>query len=115
MMVLLFALALAGSAFATRSEHELPATRSLVRGATEVLFDEPGDGALYAVGRNWKARFASDAVSFVPFLGSDAPRDEIVRFVLASVRVGGELLELRTDVAPIRDGESIRYARGAVD
>src|SRR5262249_53815027 len=44
-------------------------------GAGQVLFDAPGDGSVWAITRTYKAAFDSDGLEFVPFLGSQAPRN----------------------------------------
>jgi hypothetical protein len=49
----------------------------------------------------------------VPFLGSDAPQNHPVHFVLRDVRVGGRALPLAS-AAPVRAGERVTFDRGAV-
>src|SRR5262245_12604185 len=90
-------------------------TQRVSHESTEVLYDEPGDGAIYAVGRGWKARFGCDGASFIPFLGSDAPRDEIVRFDLREVTVDGVAVSMESNAGAVRTDNTIKFARGAVD
>jgi hypothetical protein len=81
----------------------------------QVLFDESEGGAVYAVGRNWKACWSPAEMTFIPFLGSDAPRDEPVNFGLSSICVGKGVLTIESGVPPTRSGSTIHYARGSVE
>src|SRR5262249_47257316 len=66
-------------------------------------------------GRNWKARFSNDGASFIPFLGSDAPRDSPVVLRVTAVRVGDRALTFAQAVAPERTENTIRYTRGSFE
>ncbi len=82
-----------------------------------LFFDEAGDGSLWVRGEGYKARFGTDAVEFVPFLGSRAPRNFPLRLSLESARLDGVELPLLRDVRPVRMGEEQRvvsYDRGSV-
>jgi hypothetical protein len=46
---------------------------------SRVVFDQPGDGATWARGRTYKASFDAAGVTYIPFLGSNAPRNFPVR------------------------------------
>lgn len=59
-----------------------------------VWFDTPGDGAIWARGSTYKASFAADGWQYIPFLGSDAPRNFPVRFRLQATTLGGQDLPL---------------------
>lgn len=88
----------------------LPATA----GARDaVLFDQPGDGRIWAIGTTWKASFGAEGFVYVPFLGSDAPRNFPLHFVLRAVRVGGQPLALPR-AEPVQDGQRVTFHRGAV-
>jgi hypothetical protein len=78
-----------------------------------VVFDQPGDGRIWAAGRSYKASFGADGFTYVPFLGAGAPRDFPVRFRLCAVSVGGRELAL-ADAAPVQDGNVVTFARGAM-
>jgi hypothetical protein len=78
-----------------------------------VLFDQPGDDRVWAVGANYKASFGADGFVFVPFFGHEAPRNFPVQFQLHSVRVGGQQLAL-PDAQPEQIGNRVQFARGAV-
>src|SRR5687767_10163831 len=40
-----------------------------------VAYDEPGDGALWAVGATWKAKFDAAGAIWIPRQGPSAPRN----------------------------------------
>ncbi|MEM8710387.1 MAG: hypothetical protein AAGG01_05510 [Planctomycetota bacterium] len=71
-----------------------------------LLVDDLGNGTLWASGPKWKASFGPDGFTYVPFLGSDAPRNFPVHFALESVTVGGEPLEVDRTASASRSTES---------
>lgn len=79
-----------------------------------VVFDEPGDGALWARGRTYKARIDSRGLTFIPFLGSRAPRNFPVAFRLRSASIGERAFALHDDAAPVRDGTRVYIERGSL-
>ena len=98
---------------ASRPDSRLP-TASFAAAMTDVHFDRPEvDGPLWAIGQNWKASFDASGFTFIPFFGSDAPRNFPLRLRLAQATVGGRLLEL-VDGRPLQDGASVRTGRGAL-
>jgi hypothetical protein len=80
-----------------------------------VAFDEPGDGALWVRGQTYKARLDGERLTYVPFLGSQAPRNFPVTLELRSATLGGEPLALASDAEPVREGNRVVVARGAID
>ena len=78
-----------------------------------VLFDQPRGAELWAMGHDWKASFDGRGFTFIPFFGSDAPRNFPLRIELASASVGGEALQL-VDGIPRLDGNTVRTARGGL-
>lgn len=76
-----------------------------------VLFDRPTAGQLWAMGNDWKASFDRTGFTFLPFLGSEAPRNFPLRVELRSVTVGAEPLSLQPG-EPILDGTVVRTDRG---
>ncbi len=78
-----------------------------------VLFDQPGDGRVWAAAPTYKASFGPDGFDFVPFFGSAAPTNHPVRFELQSVRVGGAELGLAA-ATPVLAGSRVTFDRGAV-
>ncbi|MEM6675125.1 MAG: hypothetical protein AAF726_19905, partial [Planctomycetota bacterium] len=57
-----------------------------------VHYDTTHDGTILARGRHFKVSANSSGFTFIPFLGSDAPRNFPVRMRLASIRRGIETL-----------------------
>ncbi len=83
--------------------------------APPVLFDKPGDGAIWVRGETYKASFDAAGATYIPYLGSHAPRNFPVRFTVNAVSAGGRTLALAEAVAPRRDGDRIVYDRGTVE
>lgn len=79
-----------------------------------VYVDEPGEGAIWAAGDTYKARFDASGATYVPFFGSAAPRSFPVGFRIAEIRAGTESIPFDADASPSRDGERIEFDRGAV-
>ena len=77
-----------------------------------VLFDQ-ADGAVWAVSDTWKAEFTAAGATFVPFLGSDAPRNLPVQFRLRNATVGGQALRLTSGLPEQVDG-SVVIPHGSV-
>jgi hypothetical protein len=78
-------------------------------------FDEPGDGALWVIGENYKARFDSSGLQFIPNFGPDAPQNYPITFSIRSARVGARELTWKADAAPERASSIVTYHRGAFD
>lgn len=76
---------------------------------SKVTFDEPGDGAVWARGRTYKASFDAHGATYIPFLGSSAPRNFPVRVRLAAARVGDN------DLALVENGVSRTAADVTID
>jgi hypothetical protein len=81
---------------------------------TRVYFDEPGDGAIWARGSTYKAKFTSEGFTYFPFFGSAAPRHFPVAFTTLSAKAGAVDLGVDGPVAPVRVGDAVIYDRGAV-
>lgn len=79
-----------------------------------VVFDAPGDGSLWAVGRTYKASFDRQGFTYVPFLGSDAPRNFPVQFKLREVTIGGKAVEFDAQAPAVRQDQRVSFARGVV-
>ncbi len=93
---------------AARNAPSAPATR-----LDRVLVDEPGDGAVWVRGSTYKARFAPDGATYVPSLGSAAPRNFPVHLRVAGARVGDRAIALE-DRAPVcAAAGSVKIDRGA--
>ena len=78
-----------------------------------LLFDRPSGGELWAMGRTYKASFDEDGATYIPFLGSHAPRNYPVRFRVESVSVGGHELSFDRRVEALREGSTVRFERGS--
>jgi hypothetical protein len=78
-----------------------------------VLFDRTGSDELWALGHDWKASFDGRGFTFIPFFGSEAPRNFPLRVELATATVGGAVLDLLPGT-PHRDGDVVRTERGAL-
>src|SRR5688572_24032247 len=78
------------------------------------IFDEVGDGAVWVLGRNYKARIDARGLTFVPFLGSRAPRNFPVSLSLASATIGAQDLPLHFQAQPVREGQRIWVDHGSI-
>ncbi len=58
---------------------------------SRVHLDEPGDGRVWARGRTYKASFGVEGATYIPFLGSRAPRNFPVRVGVLASDDSGEL------------------------
>ncbi len=82
-------------------------------GPTGVVHDRLGDTE-WAAAAAWKAGFAPDGATFVPFLGSDAERNWPLTFATRRAVVAGMDLPLQQDAVAVRDGLRVTYHRGAM-
>jgi hypothetical protein len=94
---------------APRDVAKLPAN-SVPLEAAWPRFADDGEGRIWAGGAGYKAGFDRDGVCFVPFFGSDAPRNLPVEFQAERVRVAGKELALE-HAAPQREGTRVSFAR----
>jgi len=76
--------------------------------------DTASNGDLWAFGGSYKARFGRDGASYIPFLGSDAPRNFPLTFSLERVTSGGAVVAFPRDVAPAFEGDAAVYRRGTL-
>lgn len=78
---------------------------------TRMHFDETRDGELWVNAPGYKASFGSDGFTYIPFLGSSAPQNYPVRFVIAGTSVDGIALD---SVVPQvrREGNTVDIDRG---
>jgi hypothetical protein len=90
-----------------------PTGLTLPSGPSRVLFDRADDGAVWALGATWKGRFDGSAFAYVPFFGSQAPRNFPVEFAVRSVTVGGAALPLAAGEPAVAD-DRVRIARGGM-
>lgn len=79
-----------------------------------LYFVEHADGT-WVRGRAYKARFSPEGFRYVPFLGSEAPRNYPVDLRLRGARLGSVELELEPTATVEREGERFVLDRGPVD
>ncbi|MEM9378521.1 MAG: hypothetical protein AAGB93_01135 [Planctomycetota bacterium] len=96
----------------TVSSRVTDSARDLIDGS--LLLDEPGDGRVWGVGRTWKASFGHDGFTYVPFLGSDAPRSYPVSLDLDAVTISGESLGIAGAPTASIDGTTVHLDRGTL-
>jgi hypothetical protein len=89
-----------------------PSTLDLPWPTDCVLTDVAADGAVWAATAAWKAGFAADGATFVPFLGSDAAAASAT-FALRDVRCGSTALPV-SGAMPRLDGQRVVYDRAVV-
>jgi hypothetical protein len=82
---------------------------------SSVRYQDGADGALWARGRTYKARFDSASATVVPYFSPRAPRNFDVRFELQSVTAGGEALRFDGEALVSRSGDVVTLDRGLVD
>jgi hypothetical protein len=80
---------------------------------TSVLYDEPGDGCLWAVGASWKASFGADGVVYLPRVGANEPRNRPLALSPDLVTLGGEPVEFERAAQPARHGDRVTLDRGS--
>lgn len=93
---------------------QAPAKANLAPALSTVQLDQPrADGPLWAIGHDWKAAIDGTGFSYVPFFGSEAPRNFPLRIELAQVSVGGEPLALAVGT-PVGEGTRVTTDRGSL-
>jgi hypothetical protein len=114
-------LALSAAASAQLAPSPARETRAVALAAAErapefleLLHDRGEDGALWIRGTSYKASFDASGAAFVPFLGSQAPRNFPVRFALREVRVGARTLALDAAAEAQLRGTRVEIERGLV-
>ena len=77
------------------------------------VYDVDASGGIWAISFwRYKAGFAADGATYVPFFGSDAPHNFPVRFRLAAATVGGDAAEVESEVLATRSGDLVSFDRG---
>jgi hypothetical protein len=87
---------------------------SLSPALTSVVFDQIEGGLIWAAGPTYKASFGPEGFQFVPFFGSDAPKNYPVRLVLRAVNAGGQPVPFAEQATASRDGQRVILDRGVV-
>ena len=78
-----------------------------------LLFDEPGDGALWVRGRTYKASFDASGATYYPRFGPKQPENAPLRLSPESVTVGGAPIAFAPSVEPSRSVERVEFDRGS--
>ncbi len=78
-----------------------------------VYLDRPGDGALWARGRRWKASFDDSGATYYAGFGARQPRSLPHALSPDSVTIGGEPLDFARVSTPEVFGERVELDRGA--
>lgn len=79
---------------------------------SSVLTDRAPDGTLWARGVDWKIRFGTDGIHYIPRLGSRAPRNSRLDLTLTHASIGSRPLLLALGAEAKLEGERVEYARG---
>ena len=94
---------------------QIPVTTARAPRHDRIHYDVASDGATWCRGRTYKARFGGDGATYVPFLGSSAPRNFPLGLALASARAGDAVIELAPAARAVRQGNRVTIDRGVVD
>ncbi len=81
---------------------------------TEVLVSEPGDGRVWARGRDFRASFGAEGFTFLPVFGKQSPQEFPVAFQVRSATVGDQNLPLGVDRVVRGEGQ-VRLDHSALD
>lgn len=97
---------------AVRPNQQLTGGAPMLALPATVLFDRPYPGELWALGSTWKASFSPQGITYIPYLGADAPRNFPIEMTLRSATVGGAVLPFQ-DGTPVTVGDQVRLDRGS--
>jgi hypothetical protein len=93
------------------------ATKAIALGGgidhSAMIYDTPGDGAVWARGANYKASFGPEGALYFPALGKRSPHDFQHAFSPDSVTLGGAPLPFEHAASAVRDQDRIDYERGS--
>jgi hypothetical protein len=100
---------------ASRALPESPAVPTTIAADldAQVLYDEPGDGRLWARGASWKASFGSEGAVYFPRVGPDEPRSLPHSLSPDSVTIGEVPVAFDRASAFARSGDRVTCDRGA--
>ena len=79
-----------------------------------VILDCPKGDDWWARGQTYKARFGRDGVDYIPFLGSDAPRNYPVRLRLVAAFSGDQVIDFDRNVTAEAHETAVYYQRGSL-
>lgn len=104
-----------GSSPAARKPFDAERARTPAPPIDRLHYSSAADGTQWVLGASYKASFGPDGATYVPFLGSDAPRNFPLELSLASATVDGTAIPLAPAVAAVRDGDRVVIDRGPID
>jgi hypothetical protein len=78
------------------------------------LFDVDETGTQWVRGATYKASFGPAGATYIPFLGSRAPRNYPVTMRVAGITAAGAAVEYDLGANALRDGTTISFDRGSV-
>ncbi len=81
----------------------------------DVLFQTSDDGAVWARGAGYKARFDGQGATIIPFLGSDAPANHPIVMHVSAVTSAGVPLTASEATAATRVDRNVRIGHGSFD
>lgn len=105
------ALALSSSSFSLQLQGS---STEPILSFDQVIYDATGDGTLWARGRTYKASFGVSGAAYIPFLGSDAPRNFPLGLRLESASIGEREIALDPSPTVRRNGDRITIDHGPV-
>ncbi|MCP5024129.1 MAG: hypothetical protein GY930_20470 [bacterium] len=79
-----------------------------------MLYDQQ-NGVQWAMGADYKASASSTGFSYMPFLGSEAPKTYEFKLRLSSATLGGEAIALDKGAVVERRGDRMTLDRGPID
>lgn len=106
-MLIALLTALAAPAAQNPPPFAAPPQRAVLHAATP-------DGTQWALGSTYKAAFASNGVGLLPRLGPRATTSPWLRFGAPILELAGTPVALDAAAPALRDGDRIRYERGAL-
>ncbi len=104
-----------GSSSAARKPFDAERTRTPAPPIDRLHYSATADGTQWVLGATYKASFGPGGATYVPFLGSDAPRNFPLDLSLASATVDGTAIPLSAAESAVRDGNRVVIDRGPID
>ncbi len=78
------------------------------------MYDVDASGTQWVRGATYKASFDASGATYIPFLGSRAPRNYPVTMRVQSITTGGQPIEFDASASAVRDGATVAFDRGSV-
>lgn len=84
-----------------------------IRDPQQVYMDQPQGTDWWVRGHSYKARFGADGVQYIPYLGSDAPKNYPVSMRIVGAYAGDEPIQFDADVAAEAGSSEVTFDRGS--